>query len=113
WMIARGAQDEIDKSKKIITGAIIGLILTVGAYSITSFIVPAVLERTTGLGAGEAGVGNPIVKCCLYEEIGTIYNSDKTSVVDNKEYCDNLCLESPSDFMDCIFVEVPVSECSE
>ena len=46
WMTARGAEEQIEKSKKIITAAIIGLIITVGAYSITAFVVPAILART-------------------------------------------------------------------
>jgi len=48
WMTARGEQDQIEKAKKIINAAIIGLIITVGAYSITAFIVPRVLSRATG-----------------------------------------------------------------
>ncbi len=47
WMNARGDDGEIDKAKEIIKAAIIGLIITVGAYSITAFIIPRVLERTT------------------------------------------------------------------
>lgn len=46
WMTARGESDQVDKAKKIIVQSIIGLIITVGAYSITAFVVPAVLERT-------------------------------------------------------------------
>ena len=56
WMNAKGDETEIDKSKEIIKAAIIGMIITVGAYSITAFVVPRVLERTTGTGAG---VGAP------------------------------------------------------
>lgn len=46
WMTARGAEEQIEKARKIITAAIIGLIITVGAYSITNFVVPAILART-------------------------------------------------------------------
>lgn len=46
WMTARGESDQVDKAKKIITQSIIGLAITVGAYSITAFIVPAILART-------------------------------------------------------------------
>ncbi len=46
WMTARGESDQVDKAKKIIVQSIIGLIITVGAYSITAFVVPAVLART-------------------------------------------------------------------
>ena len=46
WMTARGEEEQIKKAQKIITSSIIGLIITVGAYSITAFVVPQILERT-------------------------------------------------------------------
>ena len=47
WMTARGESQTIEKAQTIIRAAIIGMIITVGAYSITNFIVPAILERVT------------------------------------------------------------------
>ncbi len=38
WMTAQGAEDQVEKAKKIITSAIIGLILTMSAYAITALI---------------------------------------------------------------------------
>ena len=55
WMFARGDETKIDKAKDIIRGTIVGLIITVGAYSITSFVVPKILEST----AGPKDVGAP------------------------------------------------------
>ncbi len=46
WMTARGESDQVDKAKKMIVQSIIGLGITVGAYSITAFVVPAILART-------------------------------------------------------------------
>ena len=46
WMTARGETDQVDKAKKIIFQSIIGLAITVGAYSITAFVVPALLKKT-------------------------------------------------------------------
>ncbi len=46
WMTARGDTDQVEKSKRLITQSLVGLIIVVGAYSITAFVVPAVLERT-------------------------------------------------------------------
>lgn len=46
WMTAHGETDQVDKSKKIIVQSIIGLAITVGAFSITAFVVPVILERT-------------------------------------------------------------------
>ncbi|MBP6884797.1 MAG: hypothetical protein KBC17_03145 [Candidatus Pacebacteria bacterium] len=48
WMNARGDEGEIDKSKEIIKSAIIGLIITTAAYSITAWVLPVILERTAG-----------------------------------------------------------------
>ncbi len=38
WMIARGNTEAVDKSKSIIEGAVIGLIIVMAAYAITSFV---------------------------------------------------------------------------
>lgn len=38
WMTARGDEGMIDKSKKIIAAAIIGLVLIMSAYAITFFV---------------------------------------------------------------------------
>ncbi len=38
WMTAQGEESEIEKSKKIITSSIIGLILTLSAYAITKLV---------------------------------------------------------------------------
>ncbi len=46
WMTARGDEGKVDKATDIIRAAIIGFIITMGAYSITAFVVPAILERT-------------------------------------------------------------------
>jgi len=38
WMTAQGEESQIEKAKKIVTSAIIGLILTMSAYAITALI---------------------------------------------------------------------------
>jgi len=38
WMIARGNQAEVDKAKRMIESAVIGLIIVLAAYAITYFI---------------------------------------------------------------------------
>ncbi len=43
WMTARGESDKIDKAKEILKASIIGLVITLGAYSIAAFIVPAIM----------------------------------------------------------------------
>ncbi len=44
WMTARGEEEEVKKAQKIIIACVIGLIILVGAYSITSFVVPWILK---------------------------------------------------------------------
>lgn len=48
WMTARGKEDQVEKAQSLIRSAVIGLIITIGAYSITDFVVLKILERTTG-----------------------------------------------------------------
>ena len=64
WLTARGEEEPIKKAQKIIIASVIGLVIVVSAYSITNFVVPRILEKTTGEGAGEAPVGGPMVECC-------------------------------------------------
>lgn len=47
WMTARGDEEAIKKAQKIIIASMIGLIITVGAYSITNFVVPNLLKKAT------------------------------------------------------------------
>lgn len=47
WMTAAGETDKTDKAKKLLTQAIIGLVLIVGAYAISGFVVDAI--GTAGL----------------------------------------------------------------
>lgn len=39
WMMAKGNEQDVDKAKNIIRAAIIGLIVVVGAYAITAFVL--------------------------------------------------------------------------
>ncbi len=41
WMIARGDEGKVEKAKSTIISSIIGLIIVVGAYAITNFIIAA------------------------------------------------------------------------
>jgi len=46
WMIARGNEQEVEKAKSIIINSIIGLVIVVGAYAVSWYIVNA-LGNTT------------------------------------------------------------------
>lgn len=60
WLNARGEESQIEKAQDIIRSSIIGLIITVGAYSITQFVVPRIISRATG---GSAAVGTGAGSC--------------------------------------------------
>jgi cytochrome bd-type quinol oxidase subunit 2 len=46
WMTASGEEEKISKAKTILKGSIIGLIIVLGAYAITYFVVTNVQEAT-------------------------------------------------------------------
>lgn len=46
WMTDRGNSQQVEKAKKLISAAIIGLVIVVSAYAITYFIVSALQEET-------------------------------------------------------------------
>jgi len=53
WMTAAGNDDKIDKAKKIISAAVIGVAIVVSAYIITYFVIDNLLLAT-----GAEGFGN-------------------------------------------------------
>lgn len=46
WMTAHGSEDKVSKAKNLITEAIIGLVIVLGAYLITYYVVSAFIEKT-------------------------------------------------------------------
>ena len=57
WMNARGNEQQVEKAKNILTQAVIGLIVVLGAYSITFFVVNGLMKATgyqEGVGAGSS-----------------------------------------------------------
>jgi amino acid transporter len=46
WMTAGGNSDQVDKAKKIIINATIGLVIILAAYSITYFVVQSIMNAT-------------------------------------------------------------------
>lgn len=43
WMTAGGSEEKVSKAKKLLTNAVIGVILIFLAYAITSYVIEAVL----------------------------------------------------------------------
>jgi len=46
WMTARGEEEMTKKAQKIIISSVIGLIIVVASYTVTNFIVFAILSKT-------------------------------------------------------------------
>lgn len=46
WLTAAGKEESLTKAKAIIRGSIIGLIIVLGAYSITTFVLDQVIKAT-------------------------------------------------------------------
>jgi hypothetical protein len=48
WMTAGGDETKIEQAKKILTNAVIGLVIILSAYALTSFIIRSLLRATSG-----------------------------------------------------------------
>ncbi len=57
WMTAAGDESKIDRAKKTLTAAIIGLVIILSAFAIVSYVLSALISATGGGGAGSAGGG--------------------------------------------------------
>ncbi|MDO8581811.1 MAG: Ig-like domain-containing protein [bacterium] len=73
WMTAAGNEEKIEKAKKILTNAVIGLAIILSAYAITSFIISSLLSASSGgtitddgggrdVNTGSGSLGGGIVK---------------------------------------------------
>ncbi len=66
WMTAAGEADKIERAKKTLTAAIIGLVIMLSAYGITSFIISRLLgEGFGGGGAGTSESSAPSDRACI------------------------------------------------
>ncbi len=57
WMTAAGRPDQVDKAKKILINAVIGLIIILMSWSIATFIISS-LTNATGSGSGSGSSGS-------------------------------------------------------
>lgn len=46
WMTARGKEEIIEKAKAVIRGSVIGIILVLGAYAVTAFVITRIAAAT-------------------------------------------------------------------
>lgn len=61
WMTAGGDDKQVDKAKKMLINATVGLVIVLSAYAITTFIVNWI-GKGTGLGSGGSGSGSVSVE---------------------------------------------------
>jgi len=61
WMMARGNEQRIEKSKTLIEAAVIGLVIVLASYGISVFVI----ERITGAGGGGGGGGTSCTAPCI------------------------------------------------
>ncbi len=68
WLMARGEEEKIKKARDTIIASIIGLVIVVGSYAITNFVVNRLIGKQVS-GAPETVVGDPTKPqgCCLDE----------------------------------------------
>ncbi|MBI4090591.1 MAG: IPT/TIG domain-containing protein [Candidatus Komeilibacteria bacterium] len=59
WMTSQGEPDKINRAKKIIASAVIGLLITLSAYAISSFIVQSLQQAVSTGGGGPGGCVPP------------------------------------------------------
>jgi len=60
YMTAEGEADKVDKAKKILIGALIGLIICLSAFAIATFILNKLIKATGGQTTGPGGGGGTI-----------------------------------------------------
>ena len=71
WLTARGKEESITKAKGIIISAVIGIVLVVGSYALTNFVLVRVVGKTKSESAGSAptsattDTGTGSKGCCL------------------------------------------------
>ncbi|MDP2708937.1 MAG: IPT/TIG domain-containing protein, partial [bacterium] len=54
WMTAEGEAEKVAKAKKILIGAVIGLVICLASFAIASFVLNSLLDAT-GVGTGNTG----------------------------------------------------------
>lgn len=112
WMNARGEDSQIQKAQGILRTAVVGIIITVGAYSITSFIVPRIVDRTTGTGSGGSGA----IGCCFLEQPDEfIAGAQIVNGIADCEAAFGGCIDRfAGQYADCEFQEVATrAQCSQ
>ena len=82
WMTARENEEKATKAKGTIRTSIIGLVLCIGAYSLTTFILPRITSKTSDI------KGAKIVDCCItFAKNNTPQDAKVVSTQQEKNNC--------------------------
>ncbi len=94
WMTSEGSPDKVDKAKKVLISAIIGLLLILSAFAIANFVLKQALESTGGAGSSGGGGsipggggGNGGLISCDGNVMTPACEADN-NLCDDDEYCD-------------------------
>ncbi len=60
WMTAEGEADKVEKAKKVLIGAVIGLLICLASFAIASFVLNSLLDATGGGGTVPPGGGGTV-----------------------------------------------------
>ncbi len=85
WMTARGAEDQIAKSKETIVAALIGIAVILSAYAITNMITSSLLKNKPSA----ASLGNALQECAAQL---TTCKDQCRGTADQIDRCERVCI---------------------
>ncbi len=94
WMVARGNEESAKKAINTIIAAAIGMIITMSAYAITSFILEAANQSALGSGSIPQPQNNIYTGCQCYrvDPPGSNFGScNNDSTIQNLNDCKQMC----------------------
>lgn len=65
WMTAGGEEEKVSRAKKMLTSAVIGLVIILTAFAIVSFVISRLLGATNGNGPGSGAGGGLDDNLCI------------------------------------------------
>ena len=80
WMTARGNESQVETAQKTMQNAIIGLLIAIGSYSISGFIIQAFETGASQSGKVTSGGSG---ECCMLCERGGLSGACNFSTLDN------------------------------
>lgn len=94
WMTARGNEEQTKKATQVIYAAVIGIIIVLGSYALTQFVLGSVRRTAPSSGDGTSGL-----VCCVYRDVAG--SRDVAAVTSDNDTCNSLCTNNPSLYSGC------------